>query len=78
MLVPLVEAPLLGVLPMVEPLVLLLGLEELEEPEPMLEPDVPELDEPELMPLPLDVPPLLAPCSFFSCACHSDLLICPS
>ena len=62
----------LGLLPMLEPLVLLLGLEELllgvelEEPELM-----PELD-PEL------VPPLLAPCSFFSCACHSDLLICPS
>jgi hypothetical protein len=78
LLVPLVEAPLLGVLPMVEPLVLLLGLEELgleelEDPEPM------ELDDPELMPpLELEVPPLDAPCSFFWCASHSDLLIWPS
>ena len=74
LLVPLVEAPLLGVLPMLEPLVLLLGLEELEEPELM-----PELDEPELMPpVELEVPPLDAPCSFFWCASHSDLLIWPS
>lgn len=63
----------LGLLPMLEPLVLLLGLEEL-----LLGL---ELEEPELMPPELEpelVPPLLAPCSFFSCACHSDLLICPS
>ena len=53
---PEVEAPLLGLLPMLE--LLELGLEELEEPELM-----PELDEPELMPP--EVAPLLAPCSFF-------------
>ncbi|HZD19517.1 MAG TPA: hypothetical protein VE325_02500 [Burkholderiales bacterium] len=74
MLEPGVEAPLLGLL-VLELLLGLeleeLGLEELEEPELM-----PELDEPELMPP--EVAPLLAPCSFFSCACHSDLLICPS
>ena len=68
-----VGVPLLGVLPMPEPLVLLLGLDELEEPELM----PPELDEPELMP-PLEVPPLDAPCSFFWCASHSALLIWPS
>lgn len=68
--VPVLGVPLLGVLPMVEPLVLLLGLE-LDEPELM-----PELDEPE--PMPLDVPPLLAPCSFFSWAAHSARLIWPS
>lgn len=64
--------PLLGVLPMLEPLLVpLLGVEELEDPELM-----PELDEPELMPL--EVPPLDAPCSFFWCASHSARLIWPS
>src|SRR5438094_594112 len=50
---------------------LLLGLEELDEPELM-----PELDEPELVPP--EVAPLEAPCSFFWCASHSALLIWPS
>ncbi len=74
MLEPGVEAPLLGLLLLEELLGLELeelGLEELEEPELM-----PELDEPELMPP--EVPPLLAPCSFFWCASHSALLIWPS
>ena len=66
---PEVEAPLLGLLPMLE--LLELGLEELEEPELM-----PELDEPELVPP--EVAPLDAPCSFFWCASHSALLIWPS
>jgi len=74
LLEPGVEAPLLGLLLLEELLGLELeelGLEELEEPELM-----PELDEPELMPP--EVPPLLAPCSFFWCASHSALLIWPS
>jgi hypothetical protein len=68
----------LGLLPMLEPLVLLLGLDELllglELDEPELMP--PELEEPE--PVWLELEPLAPPCSFFSWACHSDLLICPS
>jgi len=74
LLEPGVEAPLLGLLLLEELLGLELeelGLEELEEPELM-----PELDESELMPP--EVPPLLAPCSFFWCASHSALLIWPS
>ncbi|TMH28806.1 MAG: hypothetical protein E6H63_08135 [Betaproteobacteria bacterium] len=71
------EPPLLGLLVVSEEL--LLGLEELDEPELLS-----ELDEPELMPeldpelMPPEVAPLEAPRSFFLCASHSALLIWPS
>jgi len=73
-----VELPPLGLLVVSEEL--LLGLEELDEPELLSELDepelMPELDEPELMPP--EVAPLEAPRSFFLCASHSALLIWPS
>ena len=71
------ELPPLGLLVVSEEL--LLGLEELDEPELLS-----ELDEPELMPeldpelMPPEVAPLEAPRSFFLCASHSALLIWPS
>ena len=72
------ELPPLGLLVVSEEL--LLGLEELDEPELLSELDepelMPELDEPELMPP--EVAPLEAPRSFFLCASHSALLIWPS
>ncbi|HET7363689.1 MAG TPA: hypothetical protein VFJ70_08985 [Burkholderiales bacterium] len=61
---------------MLEPLVL--GLEELEEPELMPPLELDPMEPLELEPMLPEVAPELAPCSFFWCAAHSALLIWPS